>query len=70
MSVCTARQDGGRGVGGTVTGLGQPRLLTVLDGFNIDIDVRNFLIRCQLVPVSHKFRDYKRKSDIHYQEEF
>ena len=22
----------------------------VVDGFNIDIDVRNFLIRCQLVP--------------------
>ena len=22
----------------------------MLDGFNIDIDVRNFLIRCQLVP--------------------
>ena len=48
----------------------QPRLLTVVDGFNIDIDVRNFLIRCQLVPVSQKFRDYKRKSDIRYQEEF
>ena len=43
----------------------------MVDGFNIDIDVRNFLIRCQLVLVSQKkFRDYKRKSDIHYQEEF
>ena len=49
MSVCTARQGGGRGWGDRHR-LGQPRLLTVLDGFNIDIDVRNFLIRCQLVP--------------------
>ena len=57
---------GGEGV----TAWEQPRLLTVVDGFNIDIDVRNFLIRCQLVPVSQKFRDYKRKSDIRYQEEF
>ena len=67
MSVCTAQLRGG----GPLSQLeGQSRLLTVLDGFNIDIDVRNFLIRCQLVLASQEFRDYKRKSDIHDREEF